>query len=144
MGGRILIPIGLPIETLAVGGTYIDTIFSLADEYYEAAFPKRDFIPGVTQIPVSGSVFDKDELHALLEASLKMWLTAGPYARRFEKEFAQFYGLNHASLVNSGSSANLLALTSLNWNQERRLLQLRLVFLQWSTQLYRMGLCLCS
>ncbi len=86
---------------------------TLAREYYEVAFPKRDFIPGVTQIPVSGEVFDYRELQALIEASFKMWLTAGPYAREFEKEFARFYGLSHASLVNSGSSANLLALTSL-------------------------------
>ena len=64
-------------------------------------------------MPVSGKVFDADELQHLVEASLDFWLTTGRFAERFEREFARWVGVRHAILVNSGSSANLLAVTTL-------------------------------
>jgi CDP-4-dehydro-6-deoxyglucose reductase, E1 len=75
--------------------------------------PPQAFIPGVTPVPVTGKVFGKEELSAAVEASLDFWLTSGPYTEKFESCFAKTVGMRHAFMVNSGSSANLLALTSL-------------------------------
>jgi CDP-4-dehydro-6-deoxyglucose reductase, E1 len=88
-------------------------ILQLVAEYHNAAFPAKGFAPGEAPVPVSGRVFDQRELQHLVDASLDFWLTTGRYAARFERDFAQFFGLRHALLVNSGSSANLLALTAL-------------------------------
>ena len=88
-------------------------ILTLVGEYHAAAFPNEDFRPGETVIPVSGKVFDADEMQHLVEASLDFWLTTGRFAAEFEREFARRVGVRHAILVNSGSSANLLALTAL-------------------------------
>jgi len=89
------------------------TILELVEEYHAVAFPERDFHAGETAVPVSGRVFDATELQYLVDSSLDFWLTTGRFAAQFEREFARVFGLNHAVLVNSGSSANLLALTSL-------------------------------
>lgn len=88
-------------------------ILELVAEYYAAAFPARDFVAGETPVPVSGKVFDATELQFLVESGLDFWLTTGRFAARFEREFAEVFGLRHALLVNSGSSANLAALSSL-------------------------------
>jgi len=88
-------------------------ILRLTAEYYTEAFPPRDFVPGETSVPISGKVFNGAELQSLVDSSLDFWLTTGRFAAQFEKEFAQFYGLRHAILVNSGSSANLVALSAL-------------------------------
>lgn len=88
-------------------------ILSLTKQYYAEAFPGQEFIPGVTSVPVSGRVFDETELQFLVDSSLDFWLTTGRFAEDFEKGFARLFGLRHAILVNSGSSANLLALTAL-------------------------------
>ena len=88
-------------------------ILALVAEYYAAAFGPREFIPGKTPVPVSGRVFDATDLQYLVEAGLDFWLTTGRFAAQFEREFAQVFGLRHAMLVNSGSSANLLALSCL-------------------------------
>jgi len=85
----------------------------LVDEYFAAAFAPEEFQPGITPVPVSGRVFDADELRHLMEATLDFWLTTGRFAAEFERSFAQFIGVRSASLVNSGSSANLLALSCL-------------------------------
>ncbi|OLP18622.1 lipopolysaccharide biosynthesis protein RfbH [Leptolyngbya sp. 'hensonii'] len=81
--------------------------------YHAAAFPARSFVPGQTPIPVSGRVFDQTDLIYLAEACLDFWLTTGRFAAQFEQEFAQGLGVRHALLCNSGSSANLLALSAL-------------------------------
>ena len=98
-------------------------ILELVGEYYEAEFARRAFIPGESPIPVSGRVFDAVELRTLVDASLDFWLTTGRFAQQFEREFAAFFGLRDAVLVNSGSSANLLAISSLTSPKlgERRL-----------------------
>lgn len=99
-------------------------ILELVAEYHAANWPSRPFIPGETQVPVSGRTFDATDLQALVASGLDFWLTAGPYAERFEREFAARMGVRFASLVNSGSSANLLALTALTAPElkDRRLL----------------------
>lgn len=96
---------------------------AIVPEYVREAFPERPFVPGQTPVPVSGKVFDADELDLLVDAALDFWLTTGRYAAQFETEFACFMGVRSASLVNSGSSANLLALAALTSPKvgERRL-----------------------
>ena len=73
----------------------------------------KPFIPGETNIPVTGKVFGQAELVAATKACLDFWLTSGPYTEQFESRFAKIVGMRHAFMVNSGSSANLLALSSL-------------------------------
>jgi CDP-6-deoxy-D-xylo-4-hexulose-3-dehydrase len=90
-----------------------DQIRWLVAEYHEAAFPAPEFQPGVTRVPVAGRVFDAADVQHLVDASLDFWLTTGRFAARFEREFARYLGLRSAMLVNSGSSANLLALSCL-------------------------------
>ena len=75
--------------------------------------PVHPFLSGITPIPVTGKVFGKEELSAAVEASLDFWLTSGPYTEKFESRFAKTVGMRHAFMVNSGSSANLIALTTL-------------------------------
>lgn len=98
-------------------------ILELVAEYYSEAFPQGEFIPGQTSVPVSGKVFDQTELQYLVDSSLDFWLTTGRFAAEFEEKFAQWLGVKHCLLVNSGSSANLLALTALTSPElgERRL-----------------------
>lgn len=88
-------------------------ILELVGKYYAQAFPKKPFLGGISQIPVSGKVFDADELTNLVDSSLDFWLTSGRYAHEFEEEFAKVMGVKHAMLCNSGSSANLLAVSAL-------------------------------
>ncbi len=88
-------------------------ILDLTAQYYDEAFPKKPFLGGISQIPVSGKVFDGDELKNLVDSSLDFWLTTGRYAHEFEEEFAKVMGVKHAMLCNSGSSANLLAVSTL-------------------------------
>lgn len=85
-----------------------------AEKYYEVKHKKdqESFTLG-DRIPYAGRVFDEDELSHLVEAALDFWLTTGRFADQFEPEFARFFGLRYAILVNSGSSANLLALSCL-------------------------------
>jgi len=98
-------------------------VFAAVREYYQLKFQPQQFIPGKTYIPASGKVFDEHELLKLTDASLDFWLTTGRYANEFEKRFAEWMGVKYCSLVNSGSSADLLALTALTSPKlgERRL-----------------------
>lgn len=98
-------------------------ILDLVGEYYAAAFPTKEFVAGQTSVPVSGRVFDETEIKFLVDASLDFWLTTGRFAEEFERDFAKYFGLKNALLVNSGSSANLVALSSLTSPKlgERRL-----------------------
>src|SRR6478752_7557698 len=86
-------------------------ILDLVREYHGAAFAPGEFTPGRSSTPCSGRVFDADELVHLVDSSLDFWLTTGRFAEQFEREFARVFGTRYALLVNSGSSANLLALT---------------------------------
>lgn len=88
-------------------------ILALVEEFYEAEHKQSDFLPGETEVPVSGRFFNEEEMVNLVDASLDFWLTTGRYAEQFEKEFARTMAVRHAMLCNSGSSANLLALSAL-------------------------------
>ena len=88
-------------------------ILELASEYAREQWPEREFVPGETPVPVSGRVFDADDVTHLIDASLDFWLTAGRFAAQFEREFARLLGRRAALLCNSGSSANLVALSTL-------------------------------
>jgi CDP-6-deoxy-D-xylo-4-hexulose-3-dehydrase len=90
-----------------------DKVLASVVEFYQFKFAKRTFIAGETYIPVSGKVFDEAELTNLVDSSLDFWLTTGRYATEFEAKFAQWMGVKHCLLVNSGSSANLVALSAL-------------------------------
>jgi len=81
-------------------------------KFYQSRKQDR-FVPGKTNISYAGRVYDDKELINLVDASLDFWLTAGRYAERFEKEFSDFLGVKYCLLANSGSSANLLAVTAL-------------------------------
>jgi CDP-6-deoxy-D-xylo-4-hexulose-3-dehydrase len=73
----------------------------------------EEFIPGKTEINYAGRVYDENELISLVDSSLDFWLTAGKYANKFEEDFAEFLGVKYCLLTNSGSSANLLAISAL-------------------------------
>lgn len=90
-----------------------DEISALVREYYEIALAPPPFVSGKSDVPVSGKVLDASDLQHLVEASLDAWLTTGRFAAQFEREFAGFMDVRCASLVNSGSSANLLAVSCL-------------------------------
>src|SRR3990167_8858913 len=74
---------------------------------------KNIFIPGETYVPVSGKVFDHEEIDNAIKVARDGWWTEGEFTKQFEKDFSQFTGLRYVTLVNSGSSANLVALASL-------------------------------
>lgn len=82
-------------------------------EFYKDNNFKKQFIQGETYISASGKIVDEQDLSNLVDASLDMWLTSGRYGDEFEKEFSGFLGVKYSSLVNSGSSANLVAVTAL-------------------------------
>jgi CDP-6-deoxy-D-xylo-4-hexulose-3-dehydrase len=88
-------------------------ILELTAEYHAEAFAGRDFTPGVSSVPVSGKVIDAADVQAVVESALDGWFTTGRFAREFEKKLARFLGVRSVSLVNSGSSANLVALSCL-------------------------------
>lgn len=88
-------------------------ILEMVARFHGSEFSQADFVPGETPVRVAGRVFEADDLVHLVDASLDFWLTAGRYADRFERDFARFMGVRHAILCNSGSSANLLALSAL-------------------------------
>ncbi|HEY3376673.1 MAG TPA: lipopolysaccharide biosynthesis protein RfbH [Armatimonadota bacterium] len=90
-----------------------DEILALVGAYAAQAFVPETFQPGQTMVPVAGRVFDGVEVQTLVESALDFWLTAGRFAAQFEREFAAVCQTKYALLVNSGSSANLLALAAL-------------------------------
>jgi CDP-6-deoxy-D-xylo-4-hexulose-3-dehydrase len=85
----------------------------LASKAINELHKEISFIPGVSAIPVTGKVFGLNEISAAIRASADFWLTSGPYTEKFESRFAKTVGMRHAFMVNSGSSANLLALSAL-------------------------------
>ncbi len=99
------------------------SILDRVRDFHATNWPTKTFVPGVSPVPVSGRVFDAEDLVSLVDASLDFWLTSGRYTDQFETEFARFMGLRYALLTNSGSSANLLAIAALTSPQlgDRRL-----------------------
>ncbi len=88
-------------------------ILQLTAEFHAEAFAGRDFVPGASAVPVSGKVIDAADMSAVVDSALDGWFTTGRLAKEFERKLAQFVGVRSASLVNSGSSANLVALSAL-------------------------------
>ena len=88
-------------------------ILELSAQFHAEAFPAAEFKPGITQVPVSGKVIDGNDLSAVVDSALDCWFTTGRFAEDFERKLARFVGVRCASLVNSGSSANLLAISAL-------------------------------
>ena len=82
-------------------------------EYFAAAYEQRPFVPMQDAVPVSGRVFDERDMESLVDSALDFWLTTGRFAEQFEREFAKWYGIRECMLVNSGSSANLIAVAML-------------------------------
>jgi CDP-6-deoxy-D-xylo-4-hexulose-3-dehydrase len=91
-----------------------EQILDKVEEFYRVTkYRKEKFVPGQTYINYGGRVYDEKELMCLVDASLDFWLTAGRYSDLFEWSFSKFLGVDHCMLTNSGSSANLLALSAL-------------------------------
>ena len=88
-------------------------ILELVSEYAQKKMTTSEFVPGETPVPVSGKVLDASDYVALVDSSLDGWLTAGRFTEKFERELAKFVGARSALFVNSGSSANLVALSGL-------------------------------
>lgn len=88
-------------------------IFKKINEYYRLFHKKSDFVPGKSFINYGGRVYDHREIINLADSALEFWLTSGRYCAKFEEKLAKFLGIKYCSLVNSGSSANLIAFMSL-------------------------------
>ncbi|MDD1729114.1 MAG: lipopolysaccharide biosynthesis protein RfbH, partial [Methanospirillum sp.] len=97
-------------------------IFELVKLLY-AQKSHEEFIPGTSYISYAGRVYDEKELISLVDASLDFWLTTGRYTNQFEEDLAKYLGVKYCLLTNSGSSANLLAVSALTSHQlgERKL-----------------------
>ena len=85
----------------------------LVDQYAAIEFSPKVFEPGHTVVPPSGKLIGSEELKNMVDASLDGWLTTGRFNEQFEKKLAEFIGVKHAITVNSGSSANLVAFSTL-------------------------------
>jgi CDP-6-deoxy-D-xylo-4-hexulose-3-dehydrase len=90
-----------------------EEILDLVKEYAQLQWPAKDFTPGESAVLYAGRVFDEDDVSTLVDSSLDFWLTAGRFCQQFEKQLARFVGIREAVVCNSGSSANLLALSAL-------------------------------
>jgi len=88
-------------------------ILELTAQYHAAKFPEREFVPGESVVPVSGKVIGAEDVCSVVDSALDEWFTTGRFAKEFERKLAKFVGVRSASLVNSGSSANLVALSAL-------------------------------
>lgn len=98
-------------------------IKSLAEDIYKELHTSAPFVPGQTAIPVTGKYFGVEEIVSAMAASGEFWLTSGPHTENFERKITKRVGVRHAFMVNSGSSANLVAISALTSKRlgERRL-----------------------
>lgn len=90
-----------------------EQIKDLVAEYYHEFKEKKESFKVGDRISYAGRVFDEKEMQALTDSTLDFWLTSGRFADQFEKEFAEWIGVKYVNLVNSGSSANLIAFMAL-------------------------------
>ncbi len=90
-----------------------EEIFAKVTEYYERAHTGQPFVPGESRVQYAGRVYDEREMVNMVDAVLEFWLTAGRYAEEFESKLGAFIGAREVMPVNSGSSANLVAMTTL-------------------------------
>lgn len=92
-------------------------ILAQVAEYYKVVHADRPFIPGESRVHYAGRVYDAREMQGMVDAILDFWLTAGPFAEQFEQRLGAFLGVRNVIPVNSGSSANLVALSTLSSRQ---------------------------
>ncbi len=99
-------------------------ILDLVAQYFSQSSDSGEFVPGVSPVPVSGKVIDGADVSAVVDSALDAWFTTGRFAKIFQRNLARFVGVRSATLVNSGSSANLIALSVLTSPKlgERRLI----------------------
>ncbi len=90
-----------------------EEILSLVKDYANGTLAPKGFIAGETPVPVSGKVLDADDIVSLVDSSMEGWLTAGHFHEEFERALAKYVGVRNSLFVNSGSSANLVALSAL-------------------------------
>jgi CDP-6-deoxy-D-xylo-4-hexulose-3-dehydrase len=88
-------------------------ILELVEKYFSTLTQNTDFVPGITPVPVSGKKVDGGDISIIVEAALDGWFTSGRFTELFQKELAKYIGVRNALFVNSGSSANLLAVSAL-------------------------------
>ncbi|MFH1691082.1 MAG: lipopolysaccharide biosynthesis protein RfbH [Candidatus Omnitrophota bacterium] len=88
-------------------------ILKYARQHLKGAGKRKPFVVGVSRVPYAGRIFDYKEIMNLIDASVDFWLTSGVYAKKFEQDLAKWLGVRHVLLTNSGSSANLLAVSAL-------------------------------
>jgi len=100
-------------------------ISTLVGEFYRTFHRPKAFVSGKTKIHYAGRVFDEKDIAAMVDSVLDFWLTYGKKCQAFEKKFAEYLGVPYAILVNSGSSANLIAVTALRYSIGRKSLQNR-------------------
>lgn len=99
--------------TLSTENDLREEILVKVAEYYRMREGNKEFVPGQTKVNYAGRVFDEKEIVALVDSCLDFWITLGKKGMEFEKEFAGYLGLKKALVANSGSSANLLAVSAL-------------------------------
>jgi CDP-6-deoxy-D-xylo-4-hexulose-3-dehydrase len=104
-------------QVASLGQTKLDQVLRtmaalITRNHYYTLHQPATYVPG-NRLPYAGRVYDEKEMLNLVDSALDFWLTTGRYAEKFEKEFAEFLGVKHCSLTNSGSSANLLAFMAL-------------------------------
>ncbi|MDA9706057.1 lipopolysaccharide biosynthesis protein RfbH [Acidimicrobiaceae bacterium] len=90
-----------------------DKILKLTAQYTRERLSQETFVEYISKVPVTGKVINDDDIVSLVDSSLEGWLTSGQYTEKFEKAISKFLGTRHTLFVNSGSSANLLAMSAL-------------------------------
>jgi CDP-6-deoxy-D-xylo-4-hexulose-3-dehydrase len=106
----------MTLETIAVESQtdmLRGQIMNLVQQYADIVYTHNAFVPGETAVPVSGKVVGAKELQLMVDASLDGWLTTGRFNKMFEERLAKFLGVKYLMTVNSGSSANLVAFSTL-------------------------------
>jgi CDP-6-deoxy-D-xylo-4-hexulose-3-dehydrase len=111
------------MEAMSKAESLRQSILAQVAEYYREVHAERPFVPGESLVHYAGRVFDEQEMQNMADAVLDFWLTAGPYAEQFEKKLGRFLNVREVVPVNSGSSANLVAVTTLCSKQLRRPMQ---------------------
>lgn len=102
----------IPVPERSAGDIRLE-IMALVDEYCRVAHAPKPFVPGQSPVPVSGRVFDGSDVRSLVDSALEFWLTAGRFNGEFQAALAKRVGARYALTVNSGSSANLVAMSAL-------------------------------
>ena len=100
-----------------------EELYKIVNQIFEIKHKKTEFVPGISPVPVNGRIYNVDEILNSVNASIDFWLTDGPYAEAFNNKLSKFLNIKFSRLVNSGSSANLVALSSLTSSKLKNHLQ---------------------